>query len=160
MEQKTIQFQIEKTRYYFPDKTRYIELDEGDVNLPSRLVEARKKIIEYSENLAKKYGVNGLDDISKVSSGDIEKDIEVLRDADVYIRNQINFILDDESGSQNAFGNASCISVTKNGEYYFENFLNALIDVVNAAFDARINKIKMRIKTYTDRKGMHPAYKK
>lgn len=160
MEEKTIQFQIEKTRYYFPDKAHYIEIDAGDINLPTRLVEARKQIIEYSTNFAKELGVDNLDDVSKVGTGDIDKDIAVLRGVDDFIRERINYILDDENGAQNAFGAASCISVTKNGEYYFENFLNALIDVVNAEFNIRIDKTKSRIKTYTDKKGLHPAYKK
>lgn len=160
MEEKIIQFQVERTRYYFPNKTHYIEIDAGDINLPTRLIEARKQMIEYSEKLAKQHDIQGIDDISEVSTGDIEKDITILQEADAFIRDRINYILDDTNGSQNAFGNASCISVTKNGEYYFENFLNALVDVVNAEFDTRIEKVKMRVKTYTDRKGMHPAFKR
>lgn len=160
MEEKIIQFQVEKTRYHFPDKKHYIDIDAGDINLPTRLVESRKQIIEYSEKLSKQYNIEGVNDISKVSTGDIEKDISVLREVDDFIKEKINYILDDENGARNVFGNASCISVTNNGEYYFENFLNALVDVVNAEYDTRIDKVKMRIKTYTDRKGMHPAYKR
>ncbi len=160
MEKKIFNFEVKKTRYYFPDEVRFIEFDSGDVDLPLRLVDTRKEIIEYSENLSKKYNVSGINDISKISTGNIDEDIKILRDADSFIKDRINHILDDENASQVAFGNASCISVTKNGEYYFENFLNALVDVVNAEFDTRIEKIKTRIKKYTDKKGSHPALKK
>lgn len=160
MENKIIQFEVEKSRYYFPDKVRFIEFDSGDIDLPSRLVDARREIVSYSENLSKQYSVNGVGDISKISTGDIDKDVEILRSADRFIKDKINYILDSENGAQAAFGNASCISVTKSGEYYFESFLNALVDVVNSEFDARIEKIKTRVKKYTDKKGMHPALKK
>lgn len=160
MSEKIIQFSVEKTRYYLPDRVHYIDIDAGDVNFPTRLIEARKEIIEYSGNIAKIYNIEGLDDIATVTTGDIEKDVLVLREADEFIKGKINKILNDDNASTNIFGNASSISVTKNGEYYFENFLNALIDVINVEFDTRIDKIKMRVKKYTDRKGLHPAYKK
>ena len=82
MEEKIIQFEVEKTRYYFPDKVHYIDIDSGDINLPARLVEARKEILEYSDQLAKEHGIEDIDDISKVNTGDIEKDIYILREAD------------------------------------------------------------------------------
>ena len=141
-----------KKRYRVSGTDDYIEIDLGEINLPRRAKEARKNIADYMTKHTK-----------KAEKADAEKDIDaqikLLTDCDIYVKNQINYIFNSDVCGI-VFGNTSSISVTREGEYYFENFLNAAFSIIEKEYDVRLTKLSLRTKAYTDKKGMHPAYKK
>lgn len=143
----TIYLDIEKKRYYIGKSDKYIEFDDADINIPVRLTEAIEDINKYIQDFKTKYGIEETDDINKVSTGDIQKDIALMKEADNFVRNKVDFIFDGNV-SKNAFGRASTMSVTKKGEYYFENLLNAVIPHIEETFNVRINKISARAEAY------------
>lgn len=157
--ERVIDFDIETIRYKLGKSDKYIEIDPSDLNLPVRFNTAIENIRNYAKSLSEKHGIKNIDDISNINTGDINMDISEISGADEYVRSQINEIFMYDVSSV-AFGQASSLSVTANGEYYFEKFLNAVIPVINDEFNARIKKIEIRIKKYTDKKGQHPALKK
>lgn len=157
--EKVLDFNIKKTKYRLGNSDRYIEIDDGDVNLPVRIQDAMNNIQSYMDELKKKYGTTDLEHINKVSTGDTEKDIEVLKEADLYVKNQINYAFDYDVSSV-VFGAASSFSVTKNGDqYYFENFLNSLLPMIEKEFGIRAQAMSLRAKSYTAQKGTYSSLK-
>lgn len=147
-------FGLEKIRkrYRIKGTDDYIEIDLGDINLPGRAKEAQKNITDYMTKNTK-----------KAEKADKEKNIDaqlkLLTDCDIYVKNQINYIFKSDV-CKIIFGDTSSISVTREGEYYFECFLNAAFAIIEKEYDVRMTKLSLRTKAYTDKKGMHPAYKK
>lgn len=158
-ERKVLNFEIKKTRYYLGNSDRFVEVDEGDMNFPVRIKQIRKEINDYIDRLKAKYGIKDIDDIANVKTGNEEEELQIISDTDLFIKDRLNYAFDYDVSSA-AFGSASCLSVTENGEYYFENFLNSILPVIEATFGVRIDKLSVRIKKYTDKKGLHPAFKK
>lgn len=152
---KVLGFELEKTRYRLGNSDRYIEIDDGDANLPARIVEAQENIRAYVQRLRDE-GLAPAEDGKTATTGDLEKDLALLSEADTYIREQIDYAF-DAPVSAVAFGRASCLSVTKGGEYYFENFMNAFLPMIEAEFGTRINRLSLRAQAYTGRKGQHGA---
>ncbi len=133
----------EKVRLGKSDK--YIIFNTADMTFPVRAEEVKKNIENY---------------ISKVKeTEDIEEQIEEIRKGENYLRNQINYLFGYEV-SDTVFGCASCLTLTSDGEPLFAKFLNAAFELINQQFDCRIAKLKKKVKTYTDKKGQHPALRK
>lgn len=149
-----INFEIERKKYRLGKSDRYVEIDTGDFNIIQRFEQANREITDYLDKLSKKYGINGIEDVGNISTGDISKDIEQLKETDEFLKNKIDCIFNYEV-SKIVFGNASCVSVTSNGEYYFENFLNSVIPVLEKEFSTRIDKLSVRSKEYLAQKGKY-----
>lgn len=154
-----IDYKVKRTRYYLGDSEQFIEIDEGDMNMPIRIQQMKKDIDEYIDSLKTKYGINDIDDLGSIKTGDVDEEIQVFVETDNFIKDKFNYAFDYDVSAA-AFGNASSLSVTEKGEYYFESFFNAVVPVIEKTFDTRIDKLGVRVKKYTDRKGMHPALKK
>lgn len=152
--EKVINFEIEKEKFRLGNCDKYIEFDTGDIFIPERFSTAKKEITEYIEDLRKKYNIKDIDDISNIDTGNVQEDIKAIREADEFVKSKIDYIFNEEV-SKNAFGNASCLTATKKGEYYFENFLNAVIPIIEEEFDVRLNKVSVRAKHYLDNKGKY-----
>lgn len=150
--EKVINFEIEKTRYRLGNSDRYIEIDDGDLNLPVRFQEIGEDIQKYFNELKDKFGIKDLNDVNNISTGDIAKDVEELKNTDAFVKEKINYAFGYDVSSV-AFGSASCISTTKNGEYYFENFLNAVLPLIEKEFDVRIKKVSTKAQAYIKQKG-------
>lgn len=149
----------EKTRYYLKNSERYIEIDESDLNFPARISDVRQKVLKYEGYLKEKYKIASIDELGKINTGNPEEDIEELRKADKFIKEQLNYAF-QYNVSEPAFGEASCLSPAENGEMYFESFYNSVLAVIEKKFGRRLEKFNKHIKKYTDKKNIHPALKK
>ena len=154
-----ISLDIQRDRYYLGDSDKFIEIDSADMNFPTRMAEAARNIETYFEEIRKKYNLKDTDDLNDIKTGKIEEDLSIFSDSDKFIKEKLNYVFDYDVSSV-IFGNASCLTVTAKGEYYFENFLNAIMPIIEKTFDVRLKKLNMRVKSYTNRKGSHPAYRK
>lgn len=148
-----------KIQRYYMDGDRYIEINAGDLNFPHRLEEVRQRVLAYQNNLKKKYGINSIDELGTINTGDYTKDVEELYKTDQFIKEQLNYAFQYDVSTP-AFGSASCLSPSESGEMEFELFYNAVINVVEATFGQRLEKFKRHIKKYTDKKNIHPALRK
>ena len=156
-----IDFEAERTPVRLGKSDRYFYMDFNDTNFPVRLKEGREEIGNYLENKRQELGVEDISELKtdNLSVDEIEKIIEITKEIDCFIKSKVDFIFGYEI-SKDVFGVASCVSVTRNGEYYFDNFLNAILPLVEREYQVRIHATNERLKKYTDRKGMHPALKK
>lgn len=156
-----VDFDVEKTPVRLGKSDRYFYMDFNDTNFPVRLKQGREDIANFLEEKRQELGV---EDISELQSKEhtveeIEKTIAISNEIDTFIKNKVNFIFGYDVSST-VFGIASSVSVTRNGEYYFDNFLNSVLPLVEREYQVRIQATNERIRKYTDRKGMHPALKK
>ena len=154
----------ERTRIRLGKSDRFFYMDFGDVDFPSRLLNGRQKIGEFLESKREELGVENIEDIKTqdYSFEEIENVIRISREIDTYIKEQLNDMFGYDV-SKDIFGIASSISVTRNGEYYFDSFLNSILPLVEREYKVRINATNERIKKYTEHKGKyptHPALKK
>ena len=162
MDKHVLDFDDGRIEYRLGKTGRSIFLNPADVDFAKRLTEAKNNIEKKFDELKQKHKLPkdlALDDVGSVDTGDIETDLNVMRETSEYIKGQLNYAFDYDVSAA-AFGNASCLSVTKNGEFYFENFLNCVLPAIEKEFGVRIDKIKVRTKAYLDRKGQHPATKR
>lgn len=138
-----------------------VRLMLNDNNLPVRFEQAQKNIYAHAEELQKKYNVDvDIENINAVSTGDITKDVEIIKEADEYIKSQIDFIFNSNGLADKILGGVSALTVNrKTGEYLYETVLNGFIPIVNNLFDASLTAIRKRVKTYIDKKNIHPALK-
>lgn len=143
-----------KKEYRLGNSDRVLCVDTADLNFPDRLNTALQNIDGHIKNLSEKYGIHDIDDVGKLSTGSVESDIALLRETDKYIKEQLNSAFDYDISSV-AFGKASCITVTPTGEYFFENFLNAIYPVVEKEYKTRIKRLTKRMDKYTAKKGLH-----
>lgn len=134
----------------------YFYMDFGDTDFPNRLLKGRKEIAEFFESKREELGVENITDVKirDYSVEEIEHILEVSKEIDNFIKNQINNIFGYDV-CKDVFGIASSISVSRQGEYYFDNFLNSVLPIVEKEYDVRINATNERIKKYTDQKGKH-----
>lgn len=156
-----VDFDVEKTPVRLGKSDRYFYMDFNDTNFPVRLKQGREDIATFLE---KKRTELGVEDIGQLQAKEhtveeIEKTIAISTEIDNFIKSKVNFIFGYDV-SKDVFGIASSVSVTRNGEYYFDNFLNSVLPLVEREYQVRIKATNERIKKYTDRKGMHPALKK
>lgn len=136
------------------DKRIYMNFD--DTEFPNRLIKGRKEIGEYLENKRKELGVDNIDDVKSqnYTLENIEKMLSISEEIDSYIKDRLDYIFNYEM-SKEIFGNVSSTSVTRNGEYYFDNILNAILPFVEKEYNVRINATNERMRKYTDQKGKH-----
>ena len=156
-----VDFETERTPVRLGKSDRYFYMDFNDTNFPIRLKQSRDEIANYLENKRTELGV---EDISELQSKEptleeVEKTIAISNEIDSFIKSKVNFIFGYDISST-VFGIASSVSVTRNGDYYFDSFLNSVLPLVEREYNVRIKATNERIKKYTDRKGMHPALKK
>lgn len=133
---------------------KYIYMNFDDVEFPNRLLKGRKEIGEYLESIRSKLGVDNIDDLKAENVEDIEKVLTLEEKIDALIKAKLDYIFDYKM-SDNVFGRVSSISVTRKGEYYFDNILNAILPIVEKEYNVRINATNERMKKYTDQKGKH-----
>ncbi len=157
-----LDFDLGKKSYQLGKNGPTIELVTNDVNLPARLTEAFTNIEKHIPEMQKEYGISdiSINDIGSVSTGDIEKDVEFIKKADEYVKEQINYIF-GYNVSPVVFGNISSFTVDRNtGEYLFEKLINTFVPVINEEYGTSLKQLKSRIQKFTDKKGMHPALRK
>lgn len=136
----------EKTKYFVDDE-RYIEIDDADTNIVTRLTEICSDISNY------------LDENEVEAEANVLEKAKKMKEADLFIKERINYAFDSDVSSV-LFGNASCLSVTKKGEYYFENAVSCLVEAMGKTMDVNFGKMNERMKKYAMQKGKHPALKK
>ncbi|MBO5726955.1 MAG: hypothetical protein J6S00_07840 [Clostridia bacterium] len=157
----SIDFEIERTPVRLGKSGRVFYMDFNDTNFPVRLQEGREEIAKFFESKSTELGISNFDEIktNNLENEDIQKIIATTKEIDDFIKSKIDYIFGYEV-SKDVFGTASSVSVTKNGEYYFDNFLNALLPLIEREYQVRIKATNERVRKYTDRKGTHPALKK
>jgi len=157
----SVAFETEKTPVRLGKSDRYFYMDFNDTNFPVRLKQAREEIAQFLENKRTELGIENVGDlqIKEHSHEEIEKTVEITKEIDAFIKNRVDFIFGYEV-SEVVFGCASSVSVTRNGDYYFDSFLNSVLPLVEREYGIRLKATNERVKKYTDRKGMHPALKK
>lgn len=157
----TVDFDVEKTPVRLGKSDRYFYMDFNDTNFPVRLKQGREDIAKFLEEKRQELGVEDITELQakEHTVEEIEKTIAISNEIDSFIKNKVNYIFGYDI-SATVFGIASSVSVTRNGEYYFDNFLNSVLPLVEREYQVRIKATNERIKKYTDRKGMHPALKK
>ena len=156
-----VDFEAERTPVRLGKSDRYFYMDFNDTNFPVRLKQGREEIANFLEEKRQELGV---EDISQLQAKEhtveeIEKAMQISDNIDSFIKDRINYIFGYDV-SKDVFGNASSVSVTRKGEYYFDNFLNSVLPLVEREYKVRIQATNERIRKYTDKKGMHPALKK
>lgn len=156
-----VDFEAEKTPVRLGKSDRYFYMDFNDTNFPVRLKQGREEIAEFLESKRQELGV---EDISQLQAKEhtveeIEKTISISSEIDAFIKSKVNFIFGYDV-SKDVFGIASSVSVTRQGDYYFDSFLNSVLPLVEREYQVRIQATNERIRKYTDKKGMHPALKK
>ena len=156
-----VDFETEKTAVRLGKSDRYFYMDFNDTNFPVRLKQGREEIAEFLERKRQELGV---EDVSQLQAKEhtveeIEKTIAISNEIDSFIKSKVNFIFGYDI-SNDVFGIASSVSVTRKGEYYFDSFLNSVLPLVEREYQVRIQATNERIRKYTDKKGMHPALKK
>lgn len=148
VKENIVPFKEEVVKYRISGTDGYIEIHPGDIELPKRLQKAERAISEYASTK-----------LRKINTKNIDETFEILEATDNFIKEQINYIFGYDISSI-IFGSSSSISITIDGEYYFECFLNAIIPILEKEYKQRIKKLDLRVKSYTNQKGKHPALKK
>lgn len=156
-----VDFETEKTPVRLGKSDRYFYMDFNDTNFPIRLMEGRKEIANFLEQKRVELGVEDITELQakEHTVEEIEKTIAVSNEIDQFIKSKVDYIFGYEI-SKDIFGIASSVSVTRNGDYYFDNFLNSVLPLVEREYQVRLQATSERIRKYTDKKGMHPALKK
>lgn len=149
-----IDFEIETTKYRIGKTDKYIEINTDDINLPVRLEEACKNIDAYFENKRKEYGISEVEDVFDSDKlGSVTNSLEAITAADLYVREQINYAFDSDVCTL-AFGKANCMSVCKDKmTYYYENFLNAMMKVIEKEYNIKLNAVSSKARAYINKKG-------
>lgn len=120
-------------------------MDFGDIEFPNRLNKAKEEIVNLI-NIQKK-------ETSKKLS--YKENLAVLEKTDKGIKTALNKAF-NYNVSDVVFGAVSSIGVTKKGEFYFENFINSIIPIVEKEYNTRISKMSSRTQMYMSQKGEHP----
>lgn len=158
-EEYSIGFEIEKTPVRLGKSDKYIYIDFNDTNLPVRLQEARENISKYFEDKKTELNIDENLSADNYSIEEIDQILKVKKEFEKYIRSQLDYIFGYKI-CDDVFGISSVISVNKKGEYYFDNFLNSILPLIEKEFDIRLKATSEKVKYYLDRKGTHPALKK
>ena len=157
----SIEFEVEKTPVRLGKSDRFFYMDFNDTDFPIRLQEARKNISKYLESKKQELGIQEEDVLKpkKYDYKEIKQMLTFKKVLEVYVRSQIDYIFGYPI-CNDIFGIASVVSVTVKGEYYFDNFLNSILPLVEKEYGIRIKATSEKVKAYLSQKGMHPAYKK
>ena len=126
---QSINFEIGNYKEYAinGDENNTIKIDMSDIGLIDRMKNAIKEIADYQKEL------------SKVEN----PDESILTNADKKAREIINKALDSNVCSK-AFGNKNCLSIAVNGKMLIENFVEALIPIIEKDF---ANECRIKEKT-------------
>lgn len=138
-------FEIEAVKCQLGNSGKYITFYPADANFPDRLQEAYDEIEKYTADIKPAEGV--------------ENQIKQSREADKFIKEKLDYAF-GYPVCDIAFGCVSTLSLDENGFYLFERFISALMPVIEKEFGKRFDKLNKRIKSYTDKKGQHPAIRK
>lgn len=138
-------FEIEGIKCQLGNSDKYIYFFPADANFPDRLQKAYDEIEKYTADLKE---VDG-----------IENQISQSCAADKFIKSRLDYAF-GYPVCDTAFGCVSVLSLDKDGFYLFEKFISAIMPVVEKEFGKRFEKLNKRVKSYTDKKGMHPAIRK
>lgn len=118
------------------DESCLININTSDYAILDRIKKALKNI----EKLTEKYK-------NKTVNNDTEAN-ELFVEADIAIREQINYIFDSDICSK-VFKNANCMSLCDDGSSLFENFINAIVPVIKKDIEAAQEKRNKHIEKYT-----------
>lgn len=122
----------------FGDELGVITIDPSDVNILKRSENAKKNIIEY------------IDEATKIAGTMNDEDaMEELDKIDKKIKHELNAMFDYDVSSI-FFGQTHCLS-TSGGITFIENFLDAVIPVIEKEFEKEIQAASDRIDKYTAR---------
>lgn len=145
MEELKINYELSGKKVRLGNSDKYITFYPADANFPDRLQQAYDEIEKYTADI-------------KPADG-IENQIKQSRDADKFIKEKLDYAF-GYPVCDTAFGCVSALSLDENGFYLFERFISALMPVIEKEFSKRFDKLNKRIKSYTDKKGQHPAIRK
>ena len=155
-----INFNIEDQKekiFLSKNSDKYILLDTSDFNAPVRMDYGMRKLEEHFKAEAEKHNISidnlNLNSVS-MATGDIDMDIATLTQADEFVRDVLNDIFDYDVCSV-VFGRANTLSVDKNGECYYEKFLNAVLPLYEKVYKTRIKKLSSRAEIYAKAKGKY-----
>ena len=117
------------------DESCVIRINTTDFNLPKRIQDANESI----NAVIKEYeGKNAAEDIAGF---------------DAKVRNIINEVFGSDICTP-AFGAANLFSITSNGNYIFENFLGALLPVIQADIEeaTKAAQVRPEVQKYLEEK--------
>lgn len=156
-----VDFETEKTAVRLGKSDRYFYMDFNDINFPARFKKGREDIAEFLEKKRIELGIDDFDETQPKNESveEVERIINLSSEVDNHVKSVIDYMFGYPI-SKDVFGCASCLSVTRKGEYYFDNFLNAVLPLIEREYQVRIKASNEKIRKYTDKKGMHPALKK
>lgn len=117
------------------DESRTITINTADIGILERL-EKSQKILENLQSEAQK-AENTKDDL----------EYSILGEIDRQIKEQINYIFGSDVSTP-AFGTACCYSFC-NGKPLFENFLDALMPIIQADTEKETKQMQANIEKYT-----------
>lgn len=120
------------------DKNNVIRINTADFGILDRAEKAQAKLAELQEKAEKIQNIDGTN----------EPKYSVLGEIDKAIREQIDYVFGAEVSTP-AFGSAYCFSLC-DGVPMFENFINALLPVIEADCKAEAEKAKSNISKYTN----------
>ena len=157
----SVAFETEKTAVRLGKSDRYFYMDFNDTNFPVRLKEGRENIANFLENKRAELGIEDIGELNakEHTVEEIEKTIATTKEIDAFIKAQMDFIFGYKI-SKDVFGCASSVSVTRNGDYYFDSFLNSVLPLVEREYGIRLKATNERVRKYTEKRGMHPALRK
>lgn len=119
------------------DKNCVIKINTADFGILDRAEQAQAKLAELQEKAEKIQNTDGTN----------EPKYSVLGEIDKAIREQINYVFGADVSTP-AFGTTYCFSLC-DGVPMFENFINALLPVIEADCMAEAEKAKSNIGKYT-----------
>ena len=121
---------INKEKY---GEDRVIWINLSDINILTRVDDAYKNINRFMEK------------IKETEPKDVDKTIKVLKDADKYIREQVNYIFDYDV-SDAVFGRTFA-TADVGGKPYIQAFFEAIAPVI----ENKVKKQTAKISKYTDK---------
>lgn len=124
----------------------YFYMDFNDTNFPVRLKQGREDIANFLEEKRTELGVEDISQLQNKSRTveETETNINIFDGIDTFIKNKIDAIF-NYNVSKDVFGTAPCIWITKKGEFYFDNFLNSLLPLVEKNFGIKLPVINNHI---------------
>lgn len=118
---------------YGEDRVIYINLDDNGIF--ERLKKANEKIKAYCTEL------------SATAETDTRDIIDVFAETDSKIREQINYIFDNEKVSDMVFGSTYC-TADVGGKMYIEEFMEAIMPLIEEKFRISAKKTIKKIDKY------------
>lgn len=144
LQSKHLDFKDGKIEYFIGNFKNPICINPTDLELPSRLKEARDNI---GKRLLKYKAAAGL----KINEKE-EKQFKLLRDVSVYVNEQIDYAFNEQI-SKKLFGSASPLSINEDSKFYIEELLNVLYPEIEKVFDERLKSTNERLKLNSNKKA-------